>query len=239
MNPLHQFVVSPLIPLYLGKIDISLTNSSFFMLLSIFTGGFFLWASTRRRAIIPSVFQSISEKLYFFIKSIAETSVGRGYEPYLPFLLSVFIFVFMGNSLGLIPFGFTFTSQLAPIGAFAILGSLIATGLGLYHSGFSWFRHFLPKGIPLLLAPIMIPIEIISFLSKPFSLTVRLVMNMIVGHVLLKVIAGFIVSSGLFGFLPLFFTGVLILFELGIAFLQAYVYTILTGIYLGESLHKS
>ena len=105
--------------------------------------------------------------------------------------------------------------------------------------GLSWFRIFLPKGIPVMIAPIIIPIEIISFISKPFSLTVRLIMNMIVGHVLLKILATFIVELGIFGIFPMFFTCVLLLFEFGIAFLQAYVYTVLTGIYLGESINKT
>ena len=146
--------------------------------------------------------------------------------------------IFMGNVLGLFPYSFTFTSQLAPVGAFAVLGLIISMVVGIYHQGLKWFKTFLPAGIPLVIAPIVIPIEIISFLAKPFSLTVRLVMNMVVGHILLKLLAGFVFMLGVGGVFPLAFVGILILFELGIAFLQAYIYTILTSIYLGEAIHS-
>ena len=156
-------------------------------------------------------------------------------KAYLPFLFSVFIFIFMGNLLGLVPMGFTFTGQLIPVGAFALLGLIVSSLIGIYHKGFSWFQTFMPAGIPRLLAPIVIPIEMISFIAKPFSLTVRLVMNMIVGHILLDIMAYFTTTSGLAGAFPLIFVLLMTAFELGIAFLQAYIYTILTGIYLGEA----
>jgi len=238
MNPLKQFVVKPLLPLEIGGVDITLTNSSLFMMLSVLAGVLLVWGCTWRKRLIPSAMQSLVESLYLFVQKTAETTIGAHYKPYMPFMFSVFIFVLMGNALGLVPYGFTFTSQLIPVGAFALLGTIVATLCGIYHAGFGWLRTFFPKGIPAPLAPIIIPIEMISFLSKPFSLTVRLMMNMIVGHVLLKILAEFVIDLGVFGVFPLLFACVMIVFELGIAFLQAYVFTVLTGIYLSEAVNQ-
>lgn len=237
-DPLHQFVVQTLIPLHIFGLNLSFTNSSLFMVLAVVLGVGILWFLMRKTALIPSTGQSVVEALFNFVKNTAKDTIGTGYESYLPFIFSVFVMIFMGNVLGLFPYSFTFTSQLAPVGAFAILGLIISMVVGIYHQGLKWFKTFLPAGIPLVIAPIVIPIEIISFLAKPFSLTVRLVMNMVVGHILLKLLAGFVFMLGAAGILPLVFVGVLILFELGIAFLQAYIYTILTSIYLGEAIHS-
>lgn len=238
MNPLHQFEVKTLIPFEFDGFNLSFTNSSLFMVLSVILGTGFLWMLLRKTQLIPSTGQSVVEALYGFIRNTAKDSIGEGYQNYLPFIFSVFVMIFMGNALGLVPYSFTFTSQLAPVGVFAILGLIISSSVGIAHHGFGWFRTFMPAGIPKILAPIVIPIELISFLAKPFSLTVRLVMNMVVGHILLKILANFVYSSGLAGALPLLFVGILLIFELGIAFLQAYIFTILTSIYLGEALHS-
>ncbi|MDY6407252.1 MAG: F0F1 ATP synthase subunit A [Pseudomonadota bacterium] len=237
MNPLHQFTVQTIIPLSIGGWNLSLTNSAIFMLLSAVIGVFMLWILIYPQKIIPTTGQAVVEALYRFIIATAKDTIGDKYQAYVPFVFSVFIMVFMGNLLGLAPYSFTFTSQLAPVGAFALLGLLISAGVGLYHHKWRWFRTFLPNGIPWPVAPIVVPIEIISFIAKPFSLTVRLVMNMVVGHILLKILAGFVYTSGLAGAFPLLFVGIMILFEAGIAFLQAYIYTILTSIYLGEALN--
>lgn len=238
MNPLHQFEVKTLVPFEFDGFNLSFTNSSLFMVLSVILGTSILWFLLRKQQLIPSTGQSVVESLFGFIKITAKDSIGEGYEKYLPFIFSVFVMIFMGNALGLVPYSFTFTSQLAPVGVFAILGLIISSAVGITHHGLGWFRTFLPTGIPKILAPIVVPIELVSFLAKPFSLTVRLVMNMVVGHILLKILAGFVYSSGLVGVLPLLFVGILLLFELGIAFLQAYIFTILTSIYLGEALHS-
>ena len=236
MNPLHQFTVKELIPIYWGGINLSFTNSALFMVLAAVLGAIILWALIRPQKNIPGTGQAIAEALYQFIVATARDSIGEKYRAYVPFIFSVFVMIFMGNLLGLFPYSFTFTSQLAPVGAFAVLGLLISAGVGVYHHKLKWFRTFLPKGIPVIIAPIVIPIEVISFVAKPFSLTVRLVMNMIVGHILLKILAGFVYTSGLAGAFPLLFVALMTVFEAGIAFLQAYIYTILTSIYLGEAL---
>lgn len=237
MNPLHQFTVRPIVPFHIDNVNLSFTNSALFMVLSAVAGVFILWAMIQPQKQIPGTGQALVEALYRFIAATARDTIGGRYQSYIPFVFSVFVMIFMGNLLGLFPYSFTFTSQLAPIGAFALLGLLISACVGIYHHRWRWFRTFLPKGIPLAIAPIVIPIEVISFIAKPFSLTVRLVMNMIVGHILLKILAGFVFSSGLVGAFPLLFVMIMILFEMGIAFLQAYIYTILTSIYLGEALN--
>ncbi len=237
-SPLHQFEVKSIIPIEIDGIDLSFTNASLFMVLSVLCGFGIMWFLMRRQLLIPSTAQSVGEALFGFVRTTAKDCIGAGYERYLPFILTVFLMVFFGNFLGLFPYAFTYTSQLAPVGTFAVLGLIVSICIGLANHGVRWFRTFLPEGIPLIMAPVVIPIEIFSFLAKPFSLTVRLVMNMIVGHILLKIIAGFVYSLGLAGGLPLLVVGVLILFEVFIAFLQAYIYTILTSIYIGEAVHS-
>ena len=239
MNHLmHQFEVRKLVPLDLIGFDVSFTNASLFMVLSVILGVSFLWFLVRKQEVVPGTAQSVIEGLFHFIKKTAEDAIGHGYEKYLPYIFSVFMFVLMGNLLGLFPYSFTFTSQLAPVGAFAVLGLVLSAIIGLKKQGLKWFRTFLPTGVPVVLAPVIVPIEIISFLSKPFSLTMRLVMNMFVGHILLKIVAGFVYSSGLFGVLPIGVICILIMFELFVAFLQAYIFTILTSVYLGQAIHS-
>ncbi len=235
INPLEQFVVKEIIPLEVNGWNLSLTNSALFMVLSALVGLIVLILCLCRHQVVPSAPQVMVESLYRFIEKIGIDALGDRASGYLPFLFSVFVFIFMGNLLGLVPMGFTFTGQLIPVGAFALLGLIISSLIGIYNRGFSWFQTFMPAGIPKILAPIVIPIELISFIAKPFSLTVRLVMNMIVGHILLDIMAYFTTTSGLAGAFPLIFVLLMTLFELGIAFLQAYIYTILTGIYLSEA----
>ncbi len=237
MNPMHQFTVKNWVPLTWWGLDFSFTNAALFMVLASVLGALILWCLMKPQRLIPTTGQALVEALYRFIVATARDTIGEKYKSYIPFIFSVFVLIFMGNLLGLFPYGFTFTSQLAPVGAFALLGLVVSAGVGIYHQKIKWFRTFLPSGIPLVLAPIVVPIELISFIAKPFSLTVRLVMNMVVGHILLKILAGFVFTSGLAGVFPLAFVALMIVFEVGISFLQAYIYTILTSIYLGEALN--
>ena len=238
MNPMHQFEVKTLVPFDIGGFNLSFTNSSLFMVLAVVCGIGMMWFLLRKQLLIPSTGQSVAESLFGLVRTTARDNIGEDYKAFLPFIFSVFLMVFMGNLLGLFPYSFTFTSQLAPVGVFALIGLFVSSGVGIYKHGWGWLHTFMPAGIPALMAPIVVPIEIISFLAKPFSLTVRLVMNMVVGHILLKILAGFVYSSGMAGAVPLLFVGLLLVFELGIAFLQAYIYTILTSIYLGEAVNS-
>lgn len=234
-NPLSQFEIKPLIPIELFGIDLSFTNAAAFMLVASLLAIFIFYVLTRNLSVIPSRCQIAAEMLYRFIKNMVIDTIGHRGLPAIPFIMTLFLFVFMGNMLGLFPYAFTFTSHLSVVGAISLIGLFVSMILGVWNRGFSWFRIFFPKGVPWALFPIMVPIEIISFLSKPFSLTVRLVMNMMVGHIMLEVVAGFVFMMGLAGFIPLIFTGVLILFEIFIGFLQAYIYSILSCIYLSEA----
>lgn len=235
---MHQFEVRSFVPLNLFGFDVSFTNAALFMVLALVASISLLWFLGHKQEVIPSTPQSIAESLFNFIKTTAQDSIGEGYKNYLPFIFSVFIFILMGNLLGLFPYSFTFTSQLAVVGGIAIFCTFVSIVVGIKHQGLGWFRIFFPKGVPCLLAPILIPVEIISFISKPFSLTVRLVLNMFVGHILLKVAAGYVYSMGILGTLPLLAICLLVVFELFVAFLQAYIFTILTSIYLGQSIHS-
>ena len=157
---------------------------------------------------------------------------------YFAFIFTLFTFVAFGNVLGLFPYTFTFTSHLAAVGGLSLIALLFNIVIGIKKKKLGYLRTFLPKGIPLALAPLIVPIEMISFLSKPFSLTVRLVANMTVGHIMLKIIAGFVLALGIGGIVPLAFDAAIVVFEIFIALLQAFIYTVLSCIYLGDALHE-
>lgn len=238
-NPTEQFSVKPLIPLEIGGYDVSFTNSSLFMVLAVICVTTLFACCLRNRSIIPSKAQCIPEAAYGFIASIIKDNIGVEGLKYFCLIFCIFLFVAFGNLLGMFPYAFTFTSHLAAVGGLSIIGLIFNICIGIRKKKLAWLRTFFPKGIPWLLAPVMVPIEIISFLSKPFSMTVRLVANMTVGHIMLKIIGGFIVPLGLLGgFIPMAFDGCIIVFEIFIAFLQAFIYTVLSCIYLGDALHS-
>ena len=234
-NPLDQFQINVFVPMHIGPIDISLTNAGAAMILTTVLILSFSWLLTRHLAIIPKGPQALFESLYGFIAGMVKETVGVKGKALIPFIFSLFVFILVGNLWGLFPYAFTFTSHLSVVGMLAMIGFVLSMVLGIKNKGLAWFRTFFPAGIPWILAPIIVPIEIISCLSRPFSLTIRLVMNMIVGHMMLEIAAGFVLVLGLMGVIPLLFTGVLILFEVFISFLQAYIYSILTCIYLSDS----
>lgn len=238
-GPMEQFTIKPLVPLEIGGFDFSFTNSSLFMLLSVVCAVAFLAFSMRKASVIPGTAQSLAEMTYEFVSGIIQENIGPEGKKYFPLIFSIFMFIAFGNVLGLFPYSFTFTSHVSAVGTIALMALIINTVIGIKLHGLGWLHTFCPKGSPLIAVPILIPIEIFSFLSKPFSLTVRLVANMTVGHVMLKVIAGFVVMLGLAGgFLPLFFSCLIVVFELGIGLLQAYIFTILSCVYLGDALHE-
>lgn len=237
-NPMEQFEIKPLIPLKIGGIDVSFTNSALFMVLAVVAAVALMGFCLRRRTIIPSVVQSIPEVMYEFIAGLIKENVGVEGMKYFALIFSIFMFVAFGNVLGLFPYAFTFTSHLAAVGGLALIALSFNIGIGIKKKKLGYLRTFLPKGIPMALAPLIIPIEMISFLSKPFSLTVRLVANMTVGHIMLKIIAGFILPLGMLGIVPFGFAGAIMVFEVFIALLQAFIFTVLSCIYLGDALHE-
>ena len=237
-NPMEQFEIKPLIPFEINGVNVAFTNSALFMVLAVFSIVLLMGYCLRKRTIIPSVSQSVPEVLYEFIAGLIKENVGAEGMKYFAFIFSLFTFVALGNVLGLFPYAFTFTSHLAAVGGLSVIALLFNMCIGIRKRKLGYLRTFLPKGIPLVLAPLIIPIEMISFLSKPFSLTVRLVANMTVGHIMLKIIAGFVLALSFAGIVPLAFDGVIIVFEIFIALLQAFIYTVLSCIYLGDALHE-
>ena len=235
---MHQFEIKKVAPINVGEFDISFTNSSLCMVISALSVIVVFSLCLRKRTMIPGVAQSIPESAYEFIYSMIRDNIGKEGLRYLSFLFSLFLFILVGNILGLFPYSFTFTSHFAAVGAISIIGLFYNIFQGIRKRKWGYLRTFLPKSVPLWLAPLIIPIEMLSLLSKSFSLTVRLVMNMIIGHIVLKVFAGFIIMMNIAGVIPLVFDGAIIAFELFIACLQAYIYTILSCIYLGDALHE-
>ncbi|MBT3401268.1 MAG: F0F1 ATP synthase subunit A [Rhodospirillaceae bacterium] len=240
-SPLEQFTIVPIIDIEVADIDISFTNSSLWMAITAAVLVIFMVVSTQRRALVPGRLQASVEYFYQIIADMVRDNVGSQGRPYFPFIFSLFMFILFGNLLGLIPGAFTFTSHLAVTFAMAAFIFVGVTIIGLVTHGFKFFSLFFPHGAPIVSAPVLIPIEIISYFSRPISLSVRLFANMTVGHVLLKVIGGGVVALGGFwvlpGLLPLAFLIAITLLEVMIAVIQAYVFAILTCVYLNDALH--
>jgi len=236
-DPIHQFEIKELIPLEIFETNISYTNSSLFMTLAIIFITSLLLLSIKNKSLIPSRFQSISEIFYEFIANMVSDNIGDKGRKFFPLIFTLFTFLLFGNMLGMLPYSFTFTSHIIVTFVLAMFIFLLVTLLGIFIHGFKFFGLFVPKGVPMLMLPLMIPIEIISYLSRPISLSVRLFANMMAGHTMLKIFAGFIVPLGIFGVAPLMVDVALTALEVLIAFLQAYVFTILTCLYLNESIN--
>ena len=236
-DPIHQFEIKKIVPLELNNIDISFTNSSMFMILAILVVSIFLILSIKNKKVIPNRFQIISELLYEFIANMINDNIGHKGKKFFPFIFTLFTFILFGNLLGMLPYSFTFTSHIIVTFVLAMFIFLFITLIGIFMHGFKFFGLFVPKGAPMLMLPLMIPIEIISYLSRPISLSVRLFANMMAGHTMLKIFAGFVFSLGIFGIAPLIVDVALTALEVLIAILQAYVFTILTCIYLNESIN--
>ena len=236
MQPLAQFEVVPWIPIHVFGLDLSLTNVAAFMFLAVVLTVVFLFVGLRRQQFMPDRWQCLAEvPLHLVDDMLLETNGQKG-QSFLPLMASVFLFIFMGNFLGLLPYAFTFTSQLIVNFALAVGVILIIMGIGIVRHGLSFFRIFFPSGIPLWICPFLIPIEILSYLSRPLSLAIRLTANMMAGHSMLKIFAYFTIMAGVLGVIPLCVNIVLIAFECLVAFLQAYVFTMLSCIYLHDAL---
>ena len=236
-SPLAQFEIKTLVPLEFGGIDASFTNSSLFMVATVVVVSLFLILAMRRAALVPGRWQSMAELSYVFVANVMKDTVGSEGRKYFPFIFTVFMFILFGNLLGMLPYSFTFTSHIIVTFTIAAVIFVGVTLIALAKHKMHFFSFFMPPGVPMLLAPLLVPIEIISYLSRPISLSVRLFANMLAGHTLLKVFAGFIVSLGVFGIAPWAFVVALTGLEIVIAFLQAFVFTMLTCLYLNDALH--
>ena len=238
-NPMHQFNVYRIGPeIRLGNVDISFTNSSLFMVISVLVIISIFFAGTKRKAIVPTKIQLITELSYTMISKMISETAGSKAKPYFPFIFSLFMFVLFCNMLGMLPYSFTVTSHIIVTFALAAVIFIGVTIIGFVNHGVGYLKLFIPSGVPVFLLPLIVIIEIISYLSRPVSLSVRLFANMMAGHTMLKVFGGFVISLGIIGgWLPLSFTVALTGLEILIAFLQAYVFAILTCIYLNDALN--
>ncbi len=236
-NPLDQFVIQAWVPIKIGDFDVSFTNSSAFMLLSVICATALMVLAVRPRAGVPGRWQLLAELSYQFIAKMVADNIGKEGRSYFSLIFSIFIFVLFGNLLGMIPYSFTFTSHIAVTLTMALLIFIMVTLIAFFKHGMKFFSFFLPEGVPIILAPLMIAIEVISYFTRPFSLSVRLFANMMAGHTLLKVIGGFVVPLGIFGFVPVAGLVAVMGLEFLIAFLQAYIFTILTCIYINDAIH--
>lgn len=242
IDPLHQFEIIPLISFELFGLNLAFTNASLAMLAAVLVIIGLLEISTVSLRLIPSRTQAVVESLFFFVRDLLKSYVGEAGLVYFPFVLSLFLFILFGNLLGLFPGMFTFTSHIIVTFALASLAFGVATLVGITKHGWHFLSLFCPKGIPLAVAPLLIIVEIISYFSRPISLAVRLFANMVAGHVMLKIFAGFAVLLLSSNFMPLAILPIAVNtlmngFELLIAILQAYVFTILTCIYLNDAIH--
>jgi F-type H+-transporting ATPase subunit a len=240
VDPIHQFHINTIVEL--GKYDF--TNSGLFMVLTVVVATLFLMWATSPKAVIPGRIQSIAELSYEFVAKMLKDSTGHGGMKFFPLVFSLFMFVLVSNLFGMIPGFFTVGSQIIVTFCLALLviGTVVIYGIAKH--GFHFFGLFVPSGVPMVLIPLVTLIEVISFLSRPISLSVRLFANLLAGHITLKVFAGFVFSLGMLGplgiagaVLPLLMAVGLTGLEFLVAFLQAYVFAVLTCLYLNDALH--
>jgi len=242
-DPIHQFELHPIVPIKIFGWDVSFTNSSLFMLASVVLITAFFMLSMRSRSLVPGRLQSMAEVTHEFVAGMLRESTGSAGMKYFPFVFTIFMFIFTCNMLGMIPGFFTVTSHIIVTAALAALVFLTVLVVGFAKNGIRFLRLFVPEGVPIAILPLVVLIEVISFLSRPVSHSVRLFANMLAGHITLKVFGGFVVmllGAGTFAALsplPLLMAIALTALEVLVAFLQAYVFTMLTCMYLNDALH--
>ena len=244
LHPLDQFKIEPIIPIHIGGIDASFTNSALFMVITIALASVVVIWGSRGRALVPSRWQSLAEISYEFVAGMIDDNVGHEGRDYFPFIFTLFMFIFFGNLLGLIPYGYTFTSQIIVTFAMAAVVFIGVTIIGIAKHGWHFLSFFVPHGVPVVLLLLLVPIELLSYVIRPFTLSIRLFANMMAGHTMLAIFAGFVapllLAAGAikaFAVVPLGVDILLIFLELLVAALQAYVFTILTCLYLRDAIH--
>ena len=238
-SPLEQFEIKSLLGAGVeGEIGpLTFTNSSLMMIATLVLISAFLILGMRRGALVPGRMQSLAEMSYEFVAGLLSETVGAEGRRYFPIVFTLFMFILFGNMLGMLPYSFTFTSHIIVTFGLAMIVFIGVTILGFAKHGLHFFSLFAPPGAPIAMLPLLVPIEVISYLSRPISLSMRLFANMLAGHTLLKVIAGFIGLLGVFGILPFALVVALTGLEILIAFLQAYVFAVLTCLYINDALH--
>ena len=243
-DPMKQFVIEPLVPLQVAGLDLSFTNSSLFMLFAALGSIALLWVAATRAALIPGRLQSIGELTHGFVVSMVRQTIGEEGMRFFPLVFTLFIFILISNMIGMIPHSFTVASQIIVTFMLAMLVISVVILYGVYKNGAKFLKVFLPSGVPVFLAPLVAIIEVFSFISRPISLSLRLFANMLAGHIMLKVFASFVgmmLAAGagvaILSPLPLALTVGVTALEFLVSFLQAYVFAILTCVYLNDALH--
>ena len=237
-NPLEQFEVHPYLPLWLGPLNLSFTNASLWMFIAIGFITLLLYHGARQRQLVPGRWQSLSEVMVQFVDDTLRDVTGDHGLKYFPLIFTLFMFILACNLMGMLPYSFMVTSHIIVTFAMALCVFLFCTLLAIILHGPKKFLHFfVPEGIPLIMMPMMFVIELVSYMARPISLSLRLAINMMVGHTLMKVIAAFVFMLGIWGAFPVLFLILLTGFEIGVAILQAYIFAILTCVYLNDALH--
>lgn len=244
VDPIHQFAITDIVSF--GEGGFSFTNSALFMVLTVGVIVAYLLWSTAPRSVVPGRAQVLSELMYEFVANMVRSAAGKEGMKFFPFVFSLFMFVLVANLFGMVPFFFTVTSHIIVTFALALLVMIVVIGYGFARHGLKFLKLFVPAGVPGYVLPIVVPIEVISFLSRPISLSVRLFGNMLAGHITLKVFAGFVVTLGSLGFLgvlgavlPLIMAVALTILELMVSVVQAYVFAVLASMYLNDAVHPS
>ncbi len=236
-SPMHQFVIGRMNDWQLGGLDISFSKAAAFMFAAVTVATLFLVLTTSRRAMVPGRWQSVAELWYEFIADMIKETIGAEGRKYFPFVFSLFSFIVMCNLLGMLPYSYTVTSHIAVTITLALAVFLLTSFIGITKHGMNFLSFFVPKGVPLVMLFLVVPIEILSYFMRPISHSVRLFANMTAGHTMLKVFGSFVVQMGVFGVLPFALIVALTGLEVAIAVLQAYVFTILTCLYLNDAIH--
>ena len=238
---MKQFEIKEILELSVAGFDLSITNSALWMIISAATVTLFFAAASAKAAVVPGRLQSVGEMLYELIHNLTDSIIGHEGKKYFPFVFTLFAFILCMNMLGLIPYFFTSTSQLAVTATLGLMVISVVIAVGFARNGLGFFKLFVPSGVPIFVLPLVVVIEVISFLVRPVTLALRLFGNMVGGHVVLKVFGGFVVSLGALGAMGIAgalvtLTGIVAItaLEFMVAFLQAFVFAVLACVYLND-----
>jgi len=237
LRPLEQFAIERIIPIHIGGLDFSYTNAALMMTIAVVFVTALMVLATRRAALVPGRWQSVAEMLYEFVADMVDSNIGQGGRRFFPFIFTLFTFILFANLLGMIPYSYTTTSQIIVTFALAAVVFILVTTIGIVRHGFHFLSLFVPHGVPKALLLLLVPIELLSYFIRPFTLSIRLFANMLAGHTMLAIFGGFAASIGFLAFFPTAIDVLLVGLEFLVAVLQAYVFAILTCLYLNEAVH--
>jgi F-type H+-transporting ATPase subunit a len=237
LRPLEQFTIERIVPIHIAGLDVSYTNAALMMTIAVIAVTALMVFATRKAALVPGRWQSVAEMSYEFVADMIDTNIGHGGRQFFPFIFTLFMFILFANLLGMIPYSYTTTSQIIVTFALAAVVFILVTAIGIIRHGFHFLSLFVPHGVPKVLLLLLVPIELLSYFIRPFTLSIRLFANMLAGHTMLAIFGGFAASIGVFAFFPTAINIALVGLEFLVAVLQAYVFAILTCLYLQEAIH--